>query len=416
MGKIRLIKSEIDKLPIPSDGRRVEYYDMEIPGFGLRVTENKKIYFVISRVKGKLSRVTIGQHGVFTPDKARKIAAEILVDMHRGINVNREKAKERDKGITLRTILEDYFKAKPDLRPNTVSTYRRLIENHLPDWLDTPLADIGKDMVAKRHLKLADKVGKPQANNTMRTLRLLYNYAYALCDGDMPENPVNRLSHTKQWFRIDRRRTMLREHEIKPWFNAVLEIENPVTRNYLQYLLFTGLREREALFLKWDDVCFDERTFTIRKESAKNKRECTLPISEFVFRLLQQRSAMRENEFVFPGSGKTGHLVEVHRQLKIIERKTATTNENGEIIKQGIKVCLHDLRRTFASIAESETSYMAVKTLLNHAITSADVTQGYVQVPMSDLRKAVERISQRILRAIKSGVSLGGNVIPIDRH
>ena len=414
MGKIRFIKSEIDKLPVPANGKRIEYFDADLPGFGLRVTENKKIYFVISRVKGRLQRVTIGQHGVFTPDKARKIAAEILVEMRKGIDINREKAKERDRGITLGIILEEYFKAKPDLRPNTVSTYQGLIKNHLSDWLNTPLAGISKDMVSKRHLKLAENIGRAQANNVMRTLRLLYNYAYALSDGDMPENPVQRLSHTKQWFRIDRRKTMLREHEIKPWVAGVRAIDNPTIRDYLIFVLFTGLREREAKQLRWEDVCFEERTFTIRKESAKNKRECILPMSDFVHNLLFQREGMKVNDFIFPGNGETGHLQEVHRQLKIIEDKTAIKSETGSIEKAGIKVCLHDLRRTFASIAESEASYMAVKTLLNHAI-SADVTQGYIQVPMIDLRKAVEKISRRLLRDIKGNEPMGDKVTPIDR-
>lgn len=403
MGLIRLIKSEIDKLPLPTGGQRIEYFDKDLSGFGLRVTENKKTYFVMSRVKGKLTRVTIGQHGVFTPDKARKIAAEILVELRKGTDINREKAKSRDRGETLRAILEKYFQVKTDLRPNTVSTYKSLMQNHLANWLDMPISEISKNMVSKRHLNLADKIGRAQANNTMRTLRLLYNFAYALNDGDMPENPVQRLSHIKQWFHIDRRRTMLKEHEIQPWFLAVNEIVNPIIRDYLLFVLFTGLREQEALSLRWVDLCFEDRTFTIRKESAKNKRECVLPMSGFVFSLLQQRFAQHENDFVFPGTGKTGHLVEVHRQLKAIEVKT------------GIKIGLHDLRRTFASIAESETSYIAVKTLLNHAISS-DVTQGYIQVPMADLRKAVEKISHRILKAIKGRDSVGGKVIPIDRH
>jgi integrase len=411
MAMIRLIKSEIDRLPLPTCGQRIEYFDTDLSGFGLRVTENKKTYFVMSRVNGKLTRVTIGQHGVFTPEKARKAAAGILVELRKGTDINREKAKARDRGETLRDTLEKYFQVKNDLRPNTVSTYNGLMKNHLSDWLDKPMSEITKDMVSKRHLKLADKIGRAQANNTMRTFRLLYNFAYALNDGDMPENPVQRLSHIKQWFHIDRRRTLLREHEIKTWINAVREIGNPVTRDYLQFVLFTGLREREALLLRWEDVCFEDRTFTIRKESAKNKRECILPMSEFVFGLLQQRLAMRENDFVFPGIGKTGHLVEVHRQLKSIEDKTAIKTEAGIIEKSGIKASLHDLRRTFASIAESETSYIAVKTLLNHAV-SADVTQGYIQVPMADLRKAVEKISHRMLKAIK-GETAKGKVIPL---
>src|SRR5690554_5579423 len=101
MGRIRLIKSEINKIPKPPADNRIEYFDTELPGFGLRVTENSKTYFALGRVKGKLKRYTIGKHGVKTPDEARKEARQALVDMSNGIDPNEKKAQDRVRGITL---------------------------------------------------------------------------------------------------------------------------------------------------------------------------------------------------------------------------------------------------------------------------------------------------------------------------
>ncbi len=71
--------------------------------------------------------------------------------------------------------------------------------------------------------------------------------------------------------------------------------------------------------------------------------------------------------------------------------------ENPDDIVPGIKFCLHDLRRTFITIAESlDISYAALKRLLNHS-DGNDVTGGYLQITTDRLRDPMERISTRIM-------------------
>ena len=58
---------------------------------------------------------------------------------------------------------------------------------------------------------------------------------------------------------------------------------------------------------------------------------------------------------------------------------------------------LHDLRRTFITIAESlDLSHYAIKRLVNHKI-SGDVTAGYVVADVGRLREPMQRISDRII-------------------
>ena len=61
-----------------------------------------------------------------------------------------------------------------------------------------------------------------------------------------------------------------------------------------------------------------------------------------------------------------------------------------------IYVSAHDLRRTYASVAESsDISWLVMKTLLNHA-TGRDVTAGYVQISVERLREPVERVALKL--------------------
>jgi hypothetical protein len=59
---------------------------------------------------------------------------------------------------------------------------------------------------------------------------------------------------------------------------------------------------------------------------------------------------------------------------------------------------LHDLRRTFITIAEGlDIPAYALKRLLNHKMTQ-DVTAGYIVMDVERLRKPMQLISEHILK------------------
>jgi integrase len=73
----------------------------------------------------------------------------------------------------------------------------------------------------------------------------------------------------------------------------------------------------------------------------------------------------------------------------------------------GIRISPHDLRRSFASVAESaDISFLAIKALLNHAVGN-DVTSGYVQMSVERLREPVQRVADK-LKALCVVQPLGG--------
>ena len=67
----------------------------------------------------------------------------------------------------------------------------------------------------------------------------------------------------------------------------------------------------------------------------------------------------------------------------------------------GVKFMAHDLRRTFAAIAESlDIPAYALKRLVNHK-TQGDVTGGYLVITTERLRAPMERIEDCVLKAAK---------------
>lgn len=73
--------------------------------------------------------------------------------------------------------------------------------------------------------------------------------------------------------------------------------------------------------------------------------------------------------------------------------------------ESGVAFSLHDMRRTFITIAESlDIPTYALKRLLNHR-TDGDVTGGYIVMGVDRLRGPVERIAEKILELADDGGS-----------
>ena len=416
--RIKLTKSVVDKLPFAVKGKQVDYYDTELPAFGVRVSATSKVYFVRKRINGKMTRVSLGRHGVITADTARNNAKDAFTDLRKGVDLNREKAKSMERGITLQQVYDDYLLHRPSLKPRTISVDQSLLNCNLSDWLNKPIRDITEDMIRRRHLKIAKNSGENNANNVIRLFRRLYRFGWRSLKETLNHDLVKDAMEG-QWFKVGRRQTVLQPHELPTWFAAVQKINNPIIRDYLLLLLFTGLRENEGMTLRWEDVCMQAETFSIRREVSKNLELHVLPMSNVLKELFQRRLDQRENLYVFPGKGKTGHLVEVQRQIDFVENETKRILNNvqsddelkqlaekitADRIKPGIKFCLHDLRRTFASIAEGEVSYAMLKRLINHK--DKDVTKGYVIINIEKTRQPMQRVTDVIMSLLtKSQVS-----------
>lgn len=466
MEKIKLTKTEVENLPYADKGKQVDYYDSELNGFGVRASATGKKYFVRGLIGNRRIRVMMKSVKLISAEEARKEAIGFLGDMSKGIDPNQLKREtikkvedkireKKQQGITLQAALEEYLQ-KGNLKPRTMQVYRDLCRLYLSDWLERPAAEITRDMVKTRHLEIASgkrqrqkltkeittETGKAKlkavappdptrkeasANGCMRTLRAVLNYAFEDEEGGTPYiNPVNILSSRKRkaWYQVARRRTLIKNSDLPAWFRAVKGLDTPIMRDYLLFLIFTGLRRQEAATLQWKQVDFQEGCFTV--VDTKNGDPHSLPLSDYLHKLLSDRKEGLQTElteakaaladvgelslkqrqtafnrvalaesrlaskYVFPGEGKTGYIVEPKRAIDAV---TAIT---------GIKFSCHDLRRTFATLAESlDLSGYTVKALLNHRQQLGDVTGGYIILNVDRLREPMQKITDAIQDRVK---------------
>lgn len=315
-----------------------------------------------------------------------------------GIDPIAEKVETRTKGVTLSQVLEDYLLTRKNLKASTAKEYRQMLVLYFADWKDKPMLSITKDDVAKKHTILGEKNGHARANLAMRLLRALFNFAtgqYENSQGSplILENPVIRLSQTQAWYRIKPRKTFIKRHELACWYQGIMALESTVTRDYLLLIMFTGLRRNEAARLKWEQVDLNEKTITFPE--TKNHEEHKLPLSHYIYELLVERKALAETDYVFPGAGKDGCLAE---PKKAVFRVTQLS---------GVKFTVHDLRRTFITIAESlDLSAYALKRLLNHKMNN-DITADYIVTDVERLRRPMQQITDYLLeKMMESAQSL----------
>jgi integrase len=417
MAQVKLTKKAVDAIAHPTQGQ--EYYsDIELKGFGLRVGLVTKTYFVEKRIKGRSVRVTVGKHGEITPTQARDEAKKKLGEMSRGVDPNVKKRGERSKGITLEKAFEDFLRVRT-LKPRTIKDYKKAMNTYLSDWKKKKVIDIHRDMVSSRHQKIKndalknylakcrkkkivpdkkkkESVGNAQSNQTMRFLRSLFNFCegeYQNTDGKslIEDNPVAKLSKTKAWHRVTRRKTSIENYDLPVWYKAVKSLENGVCRDYLLLTLFTGLRKNEGLALQTDSVDLKGRTFTV--VDPKNREDLVLPLSDYLYKLLKVRiESNGDSKYIFPSIRKPGmHLVEPKKQVEKVVKES------------GVKFCIHDLRRVFTTVAESlDLSLYTIKTLVNHSTgADGDVTAGYVMARVERLRLPVQEITSRMLDLVK---------------
>lgn len=386
---MRITKSFVDKVPLPEirqDGKSTQafYRDSVIAGFGLRVTSGgAKSFIVEKRVDGRVKRKTLGRYGNLTVEQARKEAQKFLGKVASGIDPIREVQEKRAKRITLSDAFQDYLATRKNLKPNTLNDYNRSMGEMFKDWQSKAMSDISRDMVMSRHSEYGTR-SPARADNGMRILRAIFNHAlqrYQDASGKpfLAANPVDVLSHQRAWYKVERRQTLIKDHQLKAWYDATMQLNNQTTRDYLHLVLLTGLRRTEAATLTWDQVDFKEKTLTITE--TKNSRIHRLPFSDAIEVLLTRRDKEKSSPFVFPSDAERGHLSEPRTAIARVTKLS------------GVTFTLHDLRRTFITAAERlDIPAYALKRLINHKDPN-DVTEGYIIFDVERLRVPMQKIT-----------------------
>ena len=377
--KINFTQGQIKKLRLPEKGTS-DYHDAKVAGLICRVSSSgNKSFLVSKRVNRKLITVTIGKSETFAVDDARRAALKHLSSINSGVNPNDAKRKKQLEMTTLLETLEQYLDSR-DLKHSTVQDYRNKLRIGFPDWLNKPVTAISENMVIRK-FKLISKNGKTSANNKARVLRL--TLGFAVVTKMIDSNPVRILSTARLWHKSMRKNQIIKKDQLKSWHEAVESLPNLKAQVYLLIGLYMGLRRAEILKLQWANVDF--KGMTITALDTKSRNDFVQPIPKLLLKYLKSLEQITgHSKWMFSSQ-------DPDRPISIPAKAIKSVSEVS-----GVSFSTHDLRRTFATIAEAVNLPMSmIKRLMNHATTN-DVTGGYIITEQETLRVAINKVANYI--------------------
>ncbi len=428
--------------------RRV-VYDTKVPKLALRVTSaGTKTFYVVRRTGGTMTWLKLDPFPQMTVEQARKKAEQVLGEFAGGTNP--AEAKRAVKGEWSFADAFDYFmsnkrnKKGAPIADKTRRDYDDVNRIHLPTIQKAKLSKISKDQIRALHTAITKK-SLYQADKALAIICAVYNFAKDH-EHFTGENPASRIQKNPT---LDRDR-FAKPHELPHLFEA---IEQSTQRDFFYLALMTGARRSNLESMQWRDLDLSGGTWRI--PMTKNGEPLEVPLVPEALAVLESRkkSAARGEQYVFPGTGDSGHLTDpktawarVRRvasftlfiaamveagalkpaerdvalalaveALHLAERKYHALAKVAKVRPEDHSISdlrIHDLRRTFGSFQNMTGANLSViGKSLGHKTQRA--TQIYARLNLDPVRKSVNTGTSAMLEA--AGLKAPAEVVPFNK-
>jgi integrase len=325
-----LTAASVERLKTPSAGQ-LEYYDRRLPSFGVRLSyRGTKSWFVMTRLDGKLIRVTLGRHPSLSLAEAREEARRVVNLAAAGKDPRQirseAKQKRREERRNSFDACADEFLQKyveRHLRPSTQREYRRILKGKdTRVWRDHPVSAISKRDVLDV-LEEIDGRGSPGASKrALAYLRKFFNWCAERDIITIP--PTDRIRSPHPEVKRDR---VLTEQELG-YVTHAIDAEQSVFGPLMRFLLLTGQRRGEVAGMLWSelhDLYSENALWEIPGHRTKNKHSHLVPLQADAKNILL--SVPRVSDLVFTTTG--GTPVSGFGKVKV--RLDARINRCGEM-------------------------------------------------------------------------------------
>ncbi|MES9818266.1 MAG: tyrosine-type recombinase/integrase [Candidatus Thiodiazotropha sp.] len=377
--KVKLTKRVVDAAKPPEEPNTFhQIWDIEIPGYGLRITHSGvKSYILNYRFKGRQRKYTIGRHGDYTAETARAKALELRGVITKGGDPQAEKKKA--KTIPLLSLFADEYLAHIKKTNKTWNKDEsKLNKRILPKWGKMRLDTLTTREIESFHSSLKTERAPATANRYLALIKRMLNLAIEW--GYIDKNPAQ---HIKLFKENNERTDWLNNEQIKSFLTTCSKYSDPYIAALFPFLLYTGARLGEALNAQWSSIDIDRGMWHIPE--AKSGKGRYVPLAPQAIHLLEALEQQEGNPFVFCGRVKGQALVNVAKPWKRIKAAANLPNHFR----------IHDLRHTFASWGVSHgIDLYHIQALLGHS--SSQMTQRYSHLAEDGIKASVKQISEKM--------------------
>ena len=348
-----LTDTQIRNLALP-EGGQVTIWDKTVPGLGLRVTpKGTKTFSLLYRIDGRMRRATLGRYPIVKLAEARERARGYLNQVSSGVD---PLADHLTNGVaieplTFATAVEKYIERYA--RPHTKSwaeTKRLLEREFVSHWRDVPMSAIAKQHVIEVIEQIVDRGSPSAARHAFAAIRGFFNWA--MKSGYIDSTPCGTLAAPGKHRSRDR---VLTDAELARIIRAALETPFPFG-SLVQLLILTAQRRSEVASMRWADLDFSDRLWTIPGQLNKSGRDHIVPLTDAVLQIVQGLP-QTASAFVFPANGNPrNHFSGYSKAKRQLDRRCSVTGWT-----------LHDLRRTAATgMARAGVAPHVIERVLNH--------------------------------------------------
>lgn len=379
MSKQHFTKAMIEGIK-PDPVERLTFTDDKAAGLNLRVfPSGKKTFLFYRKVDGRPRKANLGEFPEMTVENARRAALKFGASIAEGKNPFSERQaakKELTFGELHQRFLEEH--SKPHKRSWKDDEW--LFGRHLAAWKNRKLTAITRTEIQKRHQQVGQQT-PISANRMLSLLSKMFSFARSVGVWN-GENPCLGI----QKFRERSRERFLQPDEMPKFLAALNEEPNEVARDYLTLSLMLGARRSNMLAMRWADLNFERAEWRIPE--TKNGDALTVHLPSIAVDVLKARQQTDgASQWVFPGIGKTGHLVEPKSVWKRVLERAGLAD-----------LRIHDLRRTLGSWqAAAGVSLHTIGKSLGHKNQST--TAVYARLNLDPVRVAVDAAVAAMFKA-----------------
>lgn len=348
----RITKRTVDSL---DPGNRAYFlWDTDLTGFGCKVTPaGKKVYVLQYRTKqqdwlGAPKRLTLGKHGQLTAEQARKLAADLLVDVKAGTDP--ALARRRSDSVTVADLmtrfLEDYLpNKKRPAKKSTLRSYDSLIRCHvMPALGKKRVQEVATADLERLHQRM--RATPYVANRALSVLQHAFDQAEAWGWRAQATNPAKGVERYPEPRRGALKEVMLTAKQMRRLLQAITEEEDSGADSAacaaIRVAFWTGWRIGEVLALGWNNL--DLERGVARLVDTKTSAEEYRQLPDEVIRILQGVERVAGCPFVFPGRALPEHLTTVKKPWQEIRKRARLDSLDGLGALR-----LHDLRHNVVS-------------------------------------------------------------------
>lgn len=446
MAHLKFTKTALLALPLPEPGKRLAVYDTEVPKLAMRATAaGSRAFYVIKRTGASIAWMKLGTFPEMTVEQARSASQKILGEFAAGANPAAARRAIREEQ-TFNEVFDDFLKKKrkrdgTSLSERTKRDYSDVLRLYLEPIKSRKLSHITRSDVKAIHAKVTKK-SAAQADRALAVVSSVFSFAkdYEIFGGESPAGRIQKnLAPSRDRF--------AQATELPYLFAAIAESS---LCDFFLLSLLTGARRSNVQAMAWHDLDLNGAVWRIGM--TKNGTPQNVPLSpEAVSALKARRKAVTDSPFVFPGQGKSGHLVEPKKawasilirastrrlldHLQALDKLSEHDRKGAEqlVLDAPVKAAkkygaiavtakvdprvydmtdlrIHDLRRTLGSWqAKTGASLAIIGKSLNHKTHQA--TAIYARLDLDPVRQSVETATQAMLEA--AGVKQPADVVKL---